>query len=116
MPVEAARQEQQALNRASEVLDAAGFDITCRSGGSTPTAMLTGDSAATEVRPGVYVFGDAQQLELGRCAAEDIALTVAATVVSHHRTPAAGRPGSSSTPAARFWAATGRRGRAASDG
>jgi len=90
MPVEAARQEQQALNRASEVLVAAGFDITCRSGGSTPTAMLTGNSAATEVRPGVYVFGDAQQLELGRCAAEDIALTVAATVVSHHATPADG--------------------------
>jgi D-serine deaminase-like pyridoxal phosphate-dependent protein len=52
--------------------------------------MLTGNSAATEVRPGVYVFGDAQQLELGRCAADDIALTVAATVVSHHATPADG--------------------------
>ena len=39
------------------------------------------------MRPGVYVFGDAQQLELGRCAVEDIALTVAATVVSHHETP-----------------------------
>lgn len=90
MPVEAARQEQHALNQATQVLNAAGFDISCRSGGSTPTAMLTGNSAATEVRPGVYVFGDAQQLELGRCAVEDIALTVAATVVSHHRTPAAG--------------------------
>jgi D-serine deaminase-like pyridoxal phosphate-dependent protein len=90
MPVEAARQEEQALNRASEVLAAAGFDVTCRSGGSTPTAMLTGNSAATEVRPGVYVFGDAQQLELGRCAAEDIALTVAASVVSHHATPTDG--------------------------
>lgn len=33
-------------------------------------------------RPGVYVLGDAQQLELGRCAPADIALTVAATVVS----------------------------------
>ncbi|MFF2315031.1 D-TA family PLP-dependent enzyme [Arthrobacter sp. NPDC058097] len=90
MPVEAAMQEQQALNRASEVLTAAGFHATCRSGGSTPTAMLTGNSAATEVRPGVYVFGDAQQLELERCAAEDIALTVAATVVSHHAAPADG--------------------------
>jgi D-serine deaminase-like pyridoxal phosphate-dependent protein len=86
MPAEAARQEQQALNLASGTLAAAGFEVICRSGGSTPTAMLTGNSAATEVRPGVYVFGDAQQLELGRCAAEDIALTVAATVVSHHAT------------------------------
>ena len=93
MPVEAAMQEQQALDRAAEVLAAAGFEATCRSGGSTPTAMLTGDSAATEVRPGVYVFGDAQQLELGRCPLEDIALTVAATVVSHHAAPAGGPAG-----------------------
>ena len=90
MPVEAARQEQQALDQASAVLVAGGFDVTCRSGGSTPTAMLTGNSAATEVRPGVYVFGDAQQLELDRCAAGDIALTVAATVVSRHASAADG--------------------------
>lgn len=90
MPAEAARQEQQALHQASEVLTAAGFHITCRSGGSTPTAMLAENSVATEVRPGVYVFGDAQQLELERCAIEDIALTVAATVVSQHETPADG--------------------------
>ncbi|MDQ4045548.1 MAG: D-TA family PLP-dependent enzyme, partial [Chloroflexota bacterium] len=51
---------------------------------STPTAALTGPSVATEVRPGVYVFGDAQQLELERCAWDDISLTVAATVVSRH--------------------------------
>ncbi|MBT2596878.1 D-TA family PLP-dependent enzyme [Arthrobacter sp. ISL-72] len=90
MPAEAARQEQQALDQASEVLTAAGFHVTCRSGGSTPTVMLTENSVATEVRPGVHVFGDAQQLELDRCAAEDIALTVAATVVSHHETAADG--------------------------
>ncbi|UZX05444.1 D-TA family PLP-dependent enzyme [Arthrobacter sp. CDRTa11] len=86
MPAEAAAQEQQALFLAAESLAAAGFEATCRSGGSTPTALLTEGSVATEVRPGVYVFGDAQQLELGRCAVEDIALTVAATVVSHHET------------------------------
>ena len=84
MPAEAAAQEQEALRLAAEALAAAGFTAGVRSGGSTPTALLTGNSAATEVRPGVYVFGDAQQFELGRCAPEDIALTVAATVVSHH--------------------------------
>jgi D-serine deaminase-like pyridoxal phosphate-dependent protein len=84
MPVEAAAQEQEALRQASDALAAAGFRATVRSGGSTPTALLTESSVATEVRPGVYVFGDAQQLELGRCGMEDIALTVAATVVSHH--------------------------------
>lgn len=87
MPAPAAAQEQQALREAAESLAAAGLEATRRSGGSTPTALLTEGSAATEVRPGVYVFGDAQQLELGRCAVEDIALTVAATVVSHHNTP-----------------------------
>lgn len=86
MPAEAAVLEQEALRLAAASLAAAGFEATRRSGGSTPTALLTEGSAATEVRPGVYVFGDAQQLELGRCAVEDIALTVAATVVSHHVT------------------------------
>lgn len=84
MPVEAARQEEQALRKATELLAEAGFAVPRRSGGSTPTALLTGGSVATEVRPGVYVFGDAQQLELGRCRFEDVALTVAATVVSRH--------------------------------
>ncbi|MBV2156689.1 D-TA family PLP-dependent enzyme [Kitasatospora sp. SUK 42] len=84
MPAKAAEEEQQALGQAAELLAAAGFEVTRVSGGSTPTAELTGASAVTEARPGVYVFGDAQQLELGRCAVEDIALTVAATVVSRH--------------------------------
>jgi D-serine deaminase-like pyridoxal phosphate-dependent protein len=84
MPLKAAEEERLALSKASDLLNAAGFHITHRSGGSTPTATLTGASIATEIRPGVYVFGDAQQLELERCAAEDIALTIAATVVSRH--------------------------------
>lgn len=84
MPVRAAQQEQQALNEATGLLKAAGFDITRISGGSTPTAVLTESSAATEIRPGVYVFGDAQQLELERCTLDDIALTIAATIVSRH--------------------------------
>lgn len=84
MPVKAVEQEEAALATAAALLTAAGFHIDRLSGGSTPTATLTGPSITTEVRPGVYVFGDAQQLELGRCAPEDIALTVVATVVSRH--------------------------------
>ena len=38
----------------------------------------------TEVRPGVYAFGDAQQWELGAATPEQVALTVAATVVGHY--------------------------------
>ena len=98
MPLAAARQEDEALRRGADELAAAGFAVRTISGGSTPTASLDpADShdratAATELRPGVYVFGDAQQFELGRCEPADIALTVASTVVSHHRT-AAGEPG-----------------------
>ncbi|UKA64633.1 alanine racemase [Arthrobacter sp. FW306-04-A] len=88
MPVKAADAEESALRQAVASLTEAGFEVTRVSGGSTPTAALTagraGDSVTTEVRPGVYVFGDAQQFELGRCGLEEIALTVAATVVSRH--------------------------------
>ena len=61
------------------------------SGGSTPTlsstlemvAAGTTDGSATEQRPGVYCFGDAQQWELGAMAPDELALTCHATVVSH---------------------------------
>ncbi len=49
----------------------------------TPSLRDTDTSTVTEVRPGVYVFGDAQQWELGTMAPEDIALTAVGTVVSH---------------------------------
>lgn len=80
----AARDEDVALASAAASLSEAGFEVLELSGGSTPTALLEAATSATELRPGVYVFGDAQQLELGRCLPEDIALTVAATVVSRH--------------------------------
>ena len=84
MPTGAAGNENEALGLAATALTSAGFHVRTISGGSTPTALITGESAATELRPGVYVFGDAQQLELERCGWDDIALTVAATVVSRH--------------------------------
>jgi D-serine deaminase-like pyridoxal phosphate-dependent protein len=37
---------------------------------------------ANETRPGVYVFHDAQQIELGTCGFAEVALTALATVVS----------------------------------
>lgn len=80
----AAQDEDVALASAAASLSEAGFEVLELSGGSTPTALLETTTSATELRPGVYVFGDAQQLELGRCQPEDIALTVAATVVSRH--------------------------------
>lgn len=55
-----------------------------RSGGSTPTAALLDPGALNEMRPGVYVFNDAQQVELGAADWEAVALTAAATVVSRN--------------------------------
>lgn len=83
----AAAEERDALLGAARALESAGFVVERRSGGSTPSVLLTADGGATEVRPGVYVFGDAQQLTLGRCTPDDIALTVASTVVSRHPGP-----------------------------
>lgn len=80
----AALGEREALVTAAEHLRAAGFAVGTLSGGSTPSLAATEAGGATEVRPGVYVFGDAQQWELGHAAPDDIALTVLATVVSVH--------------------------------
>jgi len=78
----AAAEEARALVRASESLQISGVAVDVLSGGSTPTAALTAGGPLTEMRPGVYVFNDAQQLELGTCTADEIALTAAASVVS----------------------------------
>lgn len=78
----AAGQEELALIEAADGLRAVGVDPMIVSGGSTPSLAFSG-TAATEYRPGVYVFNDAQQWELGSCAPDDIALTCHATVVSH---------------------------------
>jgi D-serine deaminase-like pyridoxal phosphate-dependent protein len=76
--------EVAALAVAAAAVTAAGLDAGVVSGGSTPTAALTTAGPMTEMRPGVYVFGDAQQLELGTGDWPDIALTVTSTVVSRH--------------------------------
>ncbi len=78
----AAADEAGAMREAATALRAAGIEAAVRSGGSTPTASLAEPDAVTEIRPGVYVFGDAQQVELGTCDWPDVALTIATTVVS----------------------------------
>jgi D-serine deaminase-like pyridoxal phosphate-dependent protein len=84
----AAADEAAALAGAAAGLAAAGFEGGERSGGSTPTARLTRPGALSELRPGVYALNDAQQVELGTCSMDEVALMVAATVVSR---PAPGR-------------------------
>ena len=79
----AARDEHRALSEALAALADKGIVARVVSGGSTPSLEFAEPSVLTEVRPGVYVFGDAQQWELGTIEPSTIALTVIATVVSH---------------------------------
>ena len=83
---QSARDEDQALGLAADSLRSVGVQPGVVSGGSTPSAAYAG-AELNELRPGVYVFGDAQQVELGACGLEDVALTVCGTVVA----PARGR-------------------------
>jgi D-serine deaminase-like pyridoxal phosphate-dependent protein len=93
MPAQAAADEAAALSAAADSLAAAGLPCPVRSGGSTPSAgqairASQGGGALTELRPGVYAFNDAQQVILGSCTLDEVALSVLATVVS---TPVADR-------------------------
>ena len=75
---------RQAAIRAAEMLRASGRSVPIRSFGSTSILMaMTTADGLTEHRGGVYVFQDLHQAGLGWCSRDDIALTVAATVVSH---------------------------------
>lgn len=80
--------EASALAEAAAALESAGFPCPVRSGGSTPTAALDPGAGVSELRPGVYVFNDAQQVALGTCTIDGVALAALATVVS---TPAPAR-------------------------
>ncbi|WP_205472331.1 alanine racemase [Nocardioides sp. SYSU D00038] len=81
--IAAADGESRALAVAAEALRAAGVEPRVLSGGSTPSLELADTDVVTELRPGVYAVGDAQQWELGAMDPGDLALTCRATVVSH---------------------------------
>lgn len=78
----AADQESVGLLTTAEMLRQAGIDVRELSLGSTPTAGLSLPPGITEMRPGTYVYGDANQVALGSHRLEDCALMVIATVVS----------------------------------
>lgn len=78
-----AAEEAGALREAAASLREHGIEPAVVSGGSTPTAAQAHGDVLTELRPGVYVFGDAQQWELETITPDRIALTCVATVVSH---------------------------------
>jgi D-serine deaminase-like pyridoxal phosphate-dependent protein len=84
----AAGDEAAALTTARDALGAAGIPCPVVSGGSTPSARAADGGVLTELRPGVYLFGDAQQWELGTIEPATIALTAHATIVSRRDTVA----------------------------
>ncbi len=77
--------ERRAVVDAAARLRGAGFSCDTVSAGSTPTAVHAGSFAGlTEIRPGVYTFFDLAQAARRCCSPDDIAVSVLATVISHH--------------------------------
>lgn len=53
--------------------------------GDTPASSLCDDlGAVDEIRPGNFIFYDAQQVQIGSCRVEDVAVALACPVVSVH--------------------------------
>ena len=78
----AADEQLVALAIAAQSLLAAGIEPVVVSAGSTPTVEYSDRAPITEIRPGEYVFCDLDNLRLGACVENQVALFVAATVVS----------------------------------
>ena len=85
-----AETERAAIVGAAQRLTAAGFPCPIVSMGSSPTALHAARlDGVTEIRAGVYMFGDLFQAEIGTHGPDDIALTVLASVIG--RRPEEGR-------------------------
>jgi D-serine deaminase-like pyridoxal phosphate-dependent protein len=79
-------QERALTVEAAERLRSAGLRAPVVSVGSTPTVHYARAlDGVTEVRAGVYVFGDLVQAELGTCTIDDIAIGVLGSVIGHNR-------------------------------
>jgi D-serine deaminase-like pyridoxal phosphate-dependent protein len=77
-----AEAERAGVVRAAERLRAAGHAVSIVSLGSSPTALHARSlGGVTEVRAGVYMFGDLFQMQLGTHGPDGIALTVLASVI-----------------------------------
>lgn len=81
-----AEEERNAVVAAAGRLREAGHSIDVVSVGSTPTALHAAHlDGVTEVRAGVYMFGDLFQAAIGSHSRDDIALTVLSSVIGHRR-------------------------------
>lgn len=80
--VRIAEAERAGVVRAAEALRGAGYAAPIVSMGSSPTALHAESLAGvTEVRAGVYMFGDLFQAEIGTNGLDDIAVTVLTSVI-----------------------------------
>jgi D-serine deaminase-like pyridoxal phosphate-dependent protein len=78
------QQEADAVRQAATTLAAAGITCEIVSVGSSPTAITRNALAGiTELRAGVYMFGDLYQAGIDTCAIDDIAISVLAEVIGH---------------------------------
>lgn len=85
-----AETERAVAVRAASRLRAAGHACPIVSVGSSPTALHARSlEGVTETRPGVYMFGDLFQAEIGTVGHRDLAVTVLASVIG--RRPQEGR-------------------------
>ena len=81
-----AEQERSGTVQAAERITAAGSPCETVSVASTPTMVYAKRlDGVTEIRPGVYTFFDLDQVGLGVCTEDDIAVSVLATVIGHNR-------------------------------
>ena len=81
-----AEQERSGTVRAANRITVAGLPCETVSVGSTPTMVYAEQlDGVTEMRPGVYTFFDLDQVGLGVCTEDDIAMSVLATVIGHNR-------------------------------
>lgn len=79
-----AEEERLVAVTAADQLRAAGLPCAVVSAGSTPTAVHGQNfDGLTEMRCGVYMFGDVFQHEIASHGLEDIAVSVLATVIGH---------------------------------
>jgi len=83
---EIAEQERLAVVEAAKRLRDAGYSCPIVSAGSTPTAVFAKSyEGLTEIRPGVYMFGDVDQMFIGACRSNEIAASVLASVIGHNK-------------------------------
>ncbi len=81
-----AETERATVVGVAEQLRAASLPCPVVSVGSTPTAIYAAHlRGVTELRCGVYMFGDLFQAAIGSCTEADIAISVLAAVIGHRR-------------------------------